>query len=132
MIDNVDAVIQIASWRGPAVRDYPSANQYTDDYYGDLWDMLMPSTSARNQMWTIAANACGTHEVSGAEFHGGSGLWTPSGMKIVQATDNESLVIVRNVDVKGERQKEKDDFDYAEDFDLIYDIVEGKRSFSRI
>lgn len=132
MVDEVDAVIQVASWRGPAVRNYPGMNRFANMYYGELWDMLMPSTAARNQISVVAANACGEHEVNGAEFWGGSGLWMPSGMKMVQAGREPELVIVHNVDFKGQRQKEKDDFDYAEDFEMIYDIIDGKRAFTRM
>lgn len=133
LIDKVDGVIQMASWRGTSERDYPGMNVYTDTYYGDLWDMLMCSTSARNQIWTIACNAVGIHGISGAKFWGGSGLWSPAGLKLIQAGhSNDELVIIHNIDIKGEKQFEKDDFDYSVDFNKIYDIINGKRAFTRI
>jgi len=132
-IDKVDAVIEIAAWRGTGRRDYPNMNVYTDTYYGDLWDMFIASRSATNQIWTIACNAVGVHPISGVQFWGGSGLWTPSGIKIVQSSHfNEELLIVRNIDIKGERQIETDDFDYSLDFNKIYRRVKGKRSFTRM
>lgn len=132
-VDKVDAVIQMASWRGTSDRDYPGMNISTDTYYGDLWDMLMDGTAARNQMWVIAANAVGEHAISGAKFWGGSGLWAPSGLRLIQGSHlDDELLIVHNVKIKKEVQDEKDDFDYTVDFDKIYDIIEGKRSFTRL
>lgn len=132
-IDQVDAVIQLASWRGSAIRDYPGMNIGTDTYYGDLWDMVMPSTSATNQVWTIACNAVGVHGITGARFWGGSGIWAPSGICMIQASRfDEQLLIVHNVDIMGQRELELDDFNYAVDFKQIYRHVEGKRIFTRI
>jgi len=132
-IDKVEACIQIASWRGSSKRDYPGMNVDTDNYYGDLWDMLMGSTAARNQLWVISTNAVGIHGISEARFWGGSGLWAPSGLKLLQASHSgDELLIVHNIDIKGEVKFEKDDFDYSIDFGLIYKILKGKRAFTRI
>jgi predicted amidohydrolase len=132
-IDKVDAVIQTASWRSSARRDYAGMNVGTDTYYGDLWDIVMQSKSAVNQVWTIACNAVGLHGVTGARFWGGSGLWAPSGMKLLQASNlEEELLIVHNIDIKGQRRIETDDFNYAVDFEEIYRHVEGKCTFTRI
>ena len=132
-IDQVDAVIQLASWRGSAIRDYPGMNIGTDTYYGDLWDMVMPSTSAINQLWTVACNAVGVHGISGARFWGGSGIWAPSGICLIQGSRfDEQLLIVHNVDIQGQRKLELDDFNYAVDFKQIYRPVDGKRNFTRI
>jgi len=52
---------------------------------------------------------------------------------MIQASHiHEELLIVHNIDIKGQRQLEKDDFDYAIDFDAIYRPVEDKRTFTRI
>ena len=132
-IDKVDGVIQLASWRGSSKRDYPGMGVSTNNYYGDLWNMLMDGTAARNQMWVIAANAVGTHAISKAEFWGGSGLWAPSGLKLLQASNTiDELLIIHNVDIKGEKKFEKDDFDYSIDHDKIYDVIKGKRAFTRL
>lgn len=132
-IDKVDAVIQIASWRSSARRDYPGMNVGTDTYYGDLWDIVMQAKSATNQIWTIACNAVGVHGITQARFWGGSGLWAPSGLKLLQASNlEEELLIVHNVDIKGQRQIELDDFNYAVDFGEIYRHVDGKCTFTRI
>jgi len=132
-IDKVDAIIQIASWRAMARRDYPRMNVKTDAYYGYLWDLTMAAGSAINQVWTIACNAVGTHGISGARFWGGSGVWAPSGMPLVQASRfREELLIVHNIDIKAEKEAEQDDFNYALDFSSIYRPVDGTRSFTRI
>jgi predicted amidohydrolase len=132
-LDNVDAVIQLASWRAMARREYPRMNVKTDVYYGYLWDLMMASTAASHQIWVIACNAVGRHGVSGAEFWGGSGIWAPSGLPLVQASrTTEELLIAHNVDIQAHREFEKDDFNYALDFSSIYRPVKGERSFTRI
>ena len=132
MGEGVDAIVQVASWRGAGNRDYPGMNLRTDHYYGALWDFVMPANSATNQVWTIACNAVGRHGISGAAFWGGSGIWAPSGMCLIQASHvNEELVIVHNVDIEGATESEKDDFDYGFDFQQIYRPMEGGRTFTR-
>ena len=130
--DEVEAIIQIASWRAAATRDYPGMNIRTDAYYGELWDKVMAANSATNQVWTFACNAVGTHDVSGATFWGGSGVWAPSGLELVQASHvNEELLIVQNLDIKGARADEHEEFNYAIDFKEIYRPLEDSRGFSR-
>lgn len=132
-IDKVDAIIEVAAWRAIAARDYARMNVSTDAYYGALWDMVLPATAAANQTWIIACNAVGRHAISGARFWGGSGLWAPSGLRLVQASRvNEELLVIHNIDIKGQRKIETDDFDYALDFESIYRPVEDKRTFTRI
>jgi predicted amidohydrolase len=132
-IDEVDAIIQIASWRSLARRDYPGMNVGSDTYYGSLWDMVLPAIAATNQVWIIACNAVGQHGISGAHFWGGSGLWAPSGLKLLQGSNiNEELLIIHNIDLKGQRKWEKDDFNYAFDFGSVYRRIEGKRAFTRM
>jgi predicted amidohydrolase len=130
--DDVDAIVQMASWRAAATRDYASMNVRTDAYYGQLWDKVMSANSATNQVWTFACNAVGTHGISDAIFWGGSGVWAPSGMKLLQASHtDEELLIVHNLDVKGARAAEQDDFDYAVDFEEIYRPLKNSRGFTR-
>jgi predicted amidohydrolase len=124
--------VQLASWRGVATRDYPGLNIRTDTYYGQLWDWALGANSAMNQVWTIACNAVGQHPISGARFWGGSGIWAPSGIKLVQASHfNEELLIVHNIDFKGALETEKNDFNYEFDFREIYRPMEGGRSYTR-
>ena len=73
MVDNVDAIVEIASWRGASTRDYPALNVRTDHYYGDLWNTVLAASAAINQVWVIACNAVGRHGITGARFWGGSG-----------------------------------------------------------
>jgi predicted amidohydrolase len=131
--DKVDAIVEMASWRAMATREYPGMNVWSDEYYGDLWDMTMPAIASTNQVWVIAVNAVGIHGISKARFWGGSGLWAPSGLKLIQASKiQEELLIVHNIDIKGERQDEQDDFNYTFDFNLIYRPIQGQRAFTRI
>ena len=133
IIDKVDAIIQVASWRAMARRDYPRMNVKTDAYYGYLWDLMMAATAATNQIWVVACNAVGVHGISGARFWGGSGIWAPSGLCLVQASRvNEELLIAHNVDMKSHREFELDDFNYAMDFTSIYRPIKGERAFTRI
>lgn len=130
--DNVDAIIQIASWRAESYRDYPGMNVRTDLYFGELWNMVMAASSAINQVWTIACNAVGRHNLSGAHFWGGSGIWAPSGMKLVQASHfNEELLIVHNLNIHKEREIERAEFDYGIDFRSIYKPMGDGYIFTR-
>jgi len=132
-IDKVDAIMELASWRALAFRDYPGMNVGTDTYYGALWETLLPARAATNQIWIIACNAVGRHGITGAEFWGGSGIWAPSGLNLLRASHvNEELLIIHNVDIRGQRERERDDFNYALDFGDIYRPVHGKRAFTRI
>lgn len=131
--DEVDGIVQVASWRAAATRDYPTMNVRTDSYYGDLWDSVMAAASATNQVWTIACNAVGRHGITGVPFWGGSGVWAPSGIKLIQASHfNEELLIVHNLDVKGTRVAEQNDFNYAMDFREIYRPLSGSRGYTRM
>ena len=119
--DGIDAIVQLASWRGASSREYPHLNIRSDRYYGQLWDMAMAASSAQNQVWTIACNAVGRHGVSGADFWGGSGIWAPSGIPLVQASNfRDELLVIRNLDLAGARQLELDDFNYEFDFREVY------------
>jgi predicted amidohydrolase len=130
--DEVDAIVQVAAWRAAATRDYPGMNVRTDAYYGELWDSVMAASSATNQVWTIACNAVGRHGVTGVPFWGGSGVWAPSGLKLIQASHfNEELIIVHNLDIAGVRKQEKEDFDYTIDFREVYRPLENSRGFTR-
>jgi predicted amidohydrolase len=130
--DDVDAIIEVASWRAAATRDYPALNIRTDHYYGDLWNCVLPATAATNQVWVVACNAVGRHGVSGVPFWGGSGIWAPSGLCMIQASNfNEELLIVHNLDIRDARKAEKDDFDYAIDFNAIYRPLGDSRGFTR-
>ncbi len=130
--DQVDVIVEIASWRAAAKRDYPGLNVRTDLYYGDLWDNVLAAASATNQVWTIACNAVGKHEITGVAFWGGSGIWAPSGLKLIQASHrNEELLVVHNLDVEGARRQERDDFDYGFDFSEVYRPMEDGRGYTR-
>ncbi|TVQ39489.1 MAG: carbon-nitrogen hydrolase family protein [Spirochaetaceae bacterium] len=119
--DHVDAIVTMAHWRSEAVREYARMNIMTDHYYGFLWDLMNSSKAAYNQVWSLGANAVGPHDVSGSYFWGGSGIWAPSGMGVVQASNiTEELILVRNLDIRGQRERERDAFDYRIDFDRFY------------
>lgn len=124
-IDGVDAIVTMAAWHSEAVREYSLMNARTDHYYGFLWDLMNGSKAAYNQVWSIGSNWVGLHEKSREYYWGGSGIWAPSGMKLLQASNiNEELLIVRNLDIKGQRDKEQDDFNYRIDFEQFYRDME--------
>ncbi len=133
MIDHVDVLVEIASWRAASTRDYPGMNVRTDLYYGGLWDGVIAASSAVNQVWTFACNAVGRHGINGAAFWGGSGIWAPSGLCLLQASRvNEELLIVHNLDILGARSAEQGDFDYTFDFNEIYRPMGDGQSFTRV
>lgn len=132
MKDDVDAIVEVASWRASATRDYPGLNVRTDHYYGDLWDAVLPAAAATNQAWVIACNAVGRHGITGATFWGGSGIWAPSGLELVRASNvDDELIVVHNLDIKGARENEQESFDYAIDFKEIYRPLGDSRGFTR-
>ena len=105
----------------------------TDHYYGFIWDLMISSRAATNKVWVIGCNAVGTHGISGARFWGGSGLWAPSGMKLIEAShDTVELLVIHNVNITGEKLREEDDFCYYHDFVEIYRLIEGERAFTRM
>ena len=106
--------------------------QRRTSYYGELWETVLPAAAATNQVWVVACNAVGRHPISGAVFWGGSGNRAPSGMKLIQASHvEEELLIVHNLDVRGARTAERDDFDYAIDFHEIYRRLGESRMVTR-
>jgi predicted amidohydrolase len=120
-IDEVDAIVTMAAWHSQAVREYAMMNTRTDHYYGFLWDLMNASKAAFNQVWSLGSNWVGLHKKSREYFWGGSGVWAPSGMKLLQSSNiNEELLIIRNLDIKGQRDREKDDFNYRIDFHEFY------------
>ena len=120
-IDRVDAIVTMAAWHSQALREYSNMNTRTDHYYGFLWDLMNSSKAAYNQVWSLGSNWVGRHEKSKEYFWGGSGVWAPSGMKLLQASNiNEELLIIRNIDIRGQRDKEQDDFNYRIDFREFY------------
>lgn len=125
-LDHVDAIVTLASWRSEATREYPLMNIKTDHYYGFLWDLMNSSKAAYNQVWSLGVNAVGTHDVSGVMFWGGSGLWAPSGMRLLQASNvKQEVLLVRNLDLHGQRLVEHDDFNYRIDFQSVYRSMEA-------
>ncbi len=120
-VDEVDAIITMSAWHSEAVRDYSHMNIRTDHYYGYIWDLMNASKAAYNQVWSLGTNWVGIHPYSGEYFWGGSGIWAPSGMKLLQGSNiKEELLIIRNVDIKGQRSREQDDFNYRIDFEHFY------------
>jgi predicted amidohydrolase len=133
MIHQVDGVILTASWRGTAQREYPNLNVRTDQYYGFLWDLMASARAATNQIWMITSNAVGTQRRGNYRFWGGSGVWAPSGMSLVEASRvKEELLVIRGLDIQGEIRKEQDDFWYFKDFTEIYRSMADQRSFTRV
>jgi len=127
--DRADAIVTMAHWRSEAVREYPRMNVMTDHYYGFLWDIMNSSKAAYNQVWSLAANAVGPHPLSGSYFWGGSGIWAPSGMPLIQASNiTAEMVLVRNLDLQGQRSRERDDFDYSIDFNRFYNRIDDAGS----
>ncbi len=125
-IDHVDAIVTLASWRSEATREYADMNIKTDHYYGFLWDLMNSSKASYNQVWSLGANAVGTHDLSGVMFWGGSGVWAPSGMRLLQASNvKQELLLIRNLDITGQRLIEHDDFNYRIDFQSVYRPMES-------
>ncbi|SET68791.1 Predicted amidohydrolase [Natronincola peptidivorans] len=120
-IDDVDVIVTIAAWRAQAIRDYSLMNIRTDNYYGYLWDLMNSSKAAHNQVWSLGVNCVGSHEVTGSIFWGKSGIWAPSGLPLLQASNmREELLIIRNIDIKDPINQEWVEFNYRIEFNNIY------------
>lgn len=120
-IDEVDAIVTTAAWHSQAAREYSWMNVRTDHYYGYIWDLMNASKAAYNQIWSLGSNWVGIHQVNQEYFWGGSGIWAPSGMPLLQASNiNEELLLIRNVNIKEQRFKERDTFNYRIDFENFY------------
>lgn len=131
-VHRVDAVLEVAGWRGSGRRDYPGANINRESYYGYIWNLMAASQAAFNQVWVIASNAVGHQEPGDYTFWGGSGFWAPSGLRLFHCSNSrEELLVVENLDIRGEVRFEHDDFYYFDDFREVYSPVEGKRTFTR-
>ncbi len=122
-----DAIITMAQWNSEGLREYAHMNVRTDHYYGFLWDLMNSSKAAYNQLWSLAANSVGHHAISNEYFWGGSGVWAPSGLNILQASNiHEEVLIIRNLDISGQTEREKDEYNYRLDFQQIYSDVEDQ------
>ena len=132
-INRVDGVIELASWRGPALRAYPMMNIRNEQYYGYQWNLMAAARAATNQMWIIACNSVGMQKVGAYNFWGGSGLWAPSGIPLFQASnENEQLCVMHQVNIRQEVAAEDDDFDFYDSFRKIYHPILKKRAFTRM
>lgn len=132
-IDRVDGVIQLASWRGPAVRAYPMMNIRTGQYYGYQWNLMAAARAATNQIWMIACNSVGEQHKGKYDFWGGSGLWAPSGIPLFQASNKEEqLCVLHQIDIQYEVEAEDDAFDFYDSFRKVYRGIPKMRAFTRM
>ncbi len=132
--DEVDVVINSAAWRRDSVREYPLLNYRIDNYYEYIWDLKHAALSSHNQIWSIGCTCVGIFDRTGNSFVGGSGFWSPSGIKLLQSSKvYEELVIMRNLDVtKHMRNQAVEDFDYSLDYNQVWrrvkDIVPKEKT----
>lgn len=132
MRDEIDVLLVLASWRGGGTRKYPGLGVERDNYYGYMWNVMAGSQAAFNQIWVMASNTVGYQDRGDYEFWGGAGIWAPSGVKLAECSHGgEELMILRNVDIEREIQREKDDLDYSRDFFEIYDFVDELGTYTR-
>ncbi|MCF8145498.1 MAG: carbon-nitrogen hydrolase family protein [Deltaproteobacteria bacterium] len=133
MKNRVDGVIELASWRGPAVRAYPMMNVRTDEYYGYQWNLMAAARAATNQIWMIACNSVGLQRNGNYVFWGSSGIWAPSGIPLFQASNSEQqLCMLHQVDIRYEVESETHAFDFYNSFKKIYRPILGMRAFTRM
>lgn len=123
-VDKVDAIITVAAWRSQAIREYPRMNVRTDNYYGFLWDLMNASKAAYNQVWSLGVNTVGSHGVSGDLFWGGSGVWAPSGLSLIQGSNmREELIILHNLNTSNDEEKNQVEFNYRMEFNKVYQEI---------
>jgi predicted amidohydrolase len=133
MINRVDGVIELASWRGPAVRAYPMMNVRTGQYYGYQWNLMAAARAATNQIWMLACNSVGIQHKGDYNFWGSSGIWAPSGIPLFQASNaEEQLCLLYQVDIRYEVEAEDDDFDFYDSLKKVYRPIPRMRAFTRM
>lgn len=120
--DEVDVIITLAAWRMEALREYDSIGLRIYNYYEYVWNLMHAAMAAHNQVWSIGTNCVGAFEKTGGLFCGDSGIWSPSGISLAQASNTtEELLIVRNVAITGHlRHQAREPFNYSLDFDAVY------------
>ena len=115
----VDGIIVNAAWRKQGTREYKKLKIQDNEYYQVQWDIMIQALAGQNQAWVLAANAVGPHAVKGLDYCGNSGVWAPSGINLIKASDVEDeLLILHNIDIIQEVKAEKKDFCFTDD--LIY------------
>ncbi len=143
-VHGIQALLELASWRatgsgkyGKRAYDLQCKACETCEwepcpvkdltYYGFQWDLMAADRAATNQVWMIAANAVGWQEKGEYQFWGGSGVWAPSGIKIVEAShEAEELIVVRNLQIGQGIESERGKFSYEDDFKKVYKPMPGK------
>lgn len=121
----VDGIIVNAAWRKEGKREYKGLNIREDAYYQVQWDIMIQALAGKNQAWVLAANAVGPHAIEGMNYCGGSGVWAPSGINTIKASDVEDeLLILHNIDIKKEIKKEREDFCFVDDISFVHQYID--------
>ncbi len=122
---NVDGIIVTAAWRKQGKREYKEMNIQEDKYYQVQWEIMIQALAGQNQAWVLAANAVGPHAIKGLDYCGSSGVWAPSGINMIKASDTkDELLILHNIDIIQEIKSEKKEFCFSDD--LIYASKKSK------
>ncbi len=105
---NVDGIIVNAAWRKQGKREYKGLNIREDKYFQVQWEIMIQALAGQNQAWVLAANAVGPHAIKGLDYCGSSGVWAPSGINMIKASDVEDeLLILHNIEIIQEVKAEK-------------------------
>jgi predicted amidohydrolase len=106
--NKIDALIVNAAWRKQGTREYETLNIKKTSYNKYLWDLALPALAFQNQTWVMAANAVGQHSLEGVDYCGGSGIWAPSGINMLKASESkEELLILHNINIMNEIKAER-------------------------
>ncbi len=115
-VEKVDGIIVLSAWKKQGKREYNALNIRDNRYYQTQWDIMTQALAAQNQAWVMGANAVGPHTIQGVDYCGSSGVWAPSGINLMKASDTEEeLLILHNIDIQKEVEKEKEEFSYTDD-----------------
>ncbi|MCP4670948.1 MAG: carbon-nitrogen hydrolase family protein [Desulfobacula sp.] len=109
----IDALIVNAAWRKQGTIEYKTLNIKKTSYNKYLWDLILPAMAFQNQTWVMAANAVGPHSLAGIDYCGNSGIWAPSGVNILKASDSkEELLILHNINMMHEVKAEHKEYSF--------------------
>ena len=69
----------------------------------------------------ICLQCCRYQKCGNYNFWGNSGIWTPAGIPLAKASDKtDELIIIHNIELKKEIEREHSDFYYFDDYKKYY------------
>lgn len=124
----IDILVVPAAWRRQGERKYPGMNIRETGFYQRQWEMLLPALATQYQIWILAANGVGPGAEPDTDYCGRSGIWPPSGINLILASDREEeLLVLKNMDIRGALCTERADFGCVADFHRVRSMLQHRK-----